>query len=603
MPRIPVSGVQQQGLPSVSLQSGSPTVSSHGSLSAKADQAKWAQVQNLGQAGQNVANSMVVRAEREQAEYDNGFAREKEVGTNDWYRDTFRSQTDTFRGGDASSGGKDGDGMSVYDRMDKLSKDHYKEQTKGMTKDQLRLYQPGYDRARQVYMGKADAYVSQQVDGYKKNQQISQIASREDQAIGAGNDPALVATLQYENEQDLRDFYKGASPELIDEKIQNMFDRVDTGVVDTFLKNGDTAGAWNSFSANKSDMSEKAQKATKIALEAASLKNHSTNAADKIELDTGGDYQAALEAAQNLKGDGQTNVDDLRTETTRLLKSRYNERKQRNEAYRKAKVNQGVEYILNLDSPNRAENLRIAEDYINAGYTGGDRLNLLNKARSINKSGHVVTNSDDWKKLTHLSVNDTPNFTKLNLNDYQLSESDQKSFFKTQETLKKGGNPKTELSWKINQSFLEVNPEYDSKDTDQTGGFSDWKDEINQQVFDAKKDKGRDLTIPEVNEIIQSTQINYKLKEIEDGEIKKNIHKGGFSLGYGPDVSIAKALRDPSGLPDIDDDVLRSDLSERIKNDGNFIVNDTTMRVLGRVLMGGEYTDEMKKLVEPYRIK
>jgi hypothetical protein len=598
MPRIPVysSRVQERTLPATSLQTGSPAIGADtfGANVAESKQFFASQIERVGNAGMSAIN----RATEEQNKYDNALARKKEMETADWARETYREETDTHKLGYAKD---DGEGNSVYDRMNKHFESYYKEKTKGLTKNQIEYYQPGYDQARQAYMAKADAYVAQQVDEFNKSEKASQINHRIDSATEFREDPDKLAQIQFDNEADLRSLFPGAPKAFIDEKIKNGNDLIHSAIVASYLREGNpdsTTKGWRYFKENASQMEEKVKGDLQVQLEKASLNDMATLKADQLEIEY--DYQEGVEKAKSLTAEN-VNDEDLRDATVKLLKSREVARKQLQKQVEDQNFNNAYDFILDVQGDTREAKYVASEKYINDNFRGKDRDTLLSRAKSLHRgAGTQETNLEDYQELASMQMGNKAEFLKINIiRKYgdKLSDGDLKRFINTQEEMK-AGRESYSLEGRITDSAKEIGAGVDTKKPESYKKFRDYKDAIELRVKGIKQSTGKEPTLDDINKIIRDEQVNYKLKGIEGGEVENSRF---WSFGYGVDVEVQKSLEDPTGLPDVEDEKLREELTADIEKDGRFIANDTTIRIYARLKMGGAYTPEIQALANKYR--
>jgi hypothetical protein len=602
MPRIPVyqSNVGSTTIPSQSLQTGTPAISpdTFGASSARANQYISGLIEKTGKAGADVINRQIT----EQEKYDRTLARQYEMETIDWARESYREETDNYKLGAAKD---DGEGKSVYDRMNDKFRDYYQEKTKGMTKQQLAYYQPGYDNARQIYMSKSDAYVAQQVEEFDKGEKVNQIRHREDLALDVRDDDEEIAMIQAENEADIKSLYKGASPALIQEQVQNSNDRIHNGIIASYLRDNthdSLVQAWKYFKENSVEMSAKVREATQTALETASLNEYAETSADKLELEY--DHYEALEKAKKLSNPN-TNDDDLQKMVTSILKSRKAERDQKKRETEDKKFDAAVDFILDAKGATLEEKFRVSEKYINDNFQGKDRYNLLSRIGTLYRgSGTKQDNLEEYQKMVDLMNNNRPAFLKMNINrekGHYFSPGTLKSFIKTQGEWR-SGTESYSIDSRITASAREIGAEMVAKKPETVKQFRVYKDAIDSRINDYKQSTGKNPSIEEINKIIKEEQINYKLRGIKGGELSGS-YRRGISFGYGPDVDIEKALADPLGLPDVKDDFLKEELKKQLEDDGTYMVNDTTIRILARLKLGAQYTPELKELANQYRIK
>lgn len=596
MPRIPVyrNDARENPLPSVNLQSsgGFSTPEAFGSSQARLRGLQAGTIQTVAGGVTNLGLAMAREAKKEQDKYDNAFARQKEMELLDSSREHYTGLTEHYKLGDAKD---PGDGLSVYDRQDIFFQDMYKSQTKKMTKNQRELYQPAFDRARQVYLGKADSYVTRQVDIYEKSQKQSQITYRENEAIDSRDNEEYLAELQVENELDIRSLYQGAPEEFIQEKIKNSNDRIHNNIVASYLRDEETVKAWRYFKENEADMSPKIKADTKTALEKASLKAHAENYADMIELEF--DYQSGLEEAKNIKNK-HVNNEELQTEVTRILKSRETERKQIQKASSDAKYNSALDIIRDAQGDTPEEKERISREYIDANFRGKERDSLINKASSIHKTGKIDTNIDEWEKLVTMSNEDKDKFINVNLNKYQLSDADHKRFFNLQMSLKEDKNPKVALSSQISQSGKVIGLFPDKKDPLLTQRFIDYKNKIIERVTEKETAEDRNLTIREVEEIINEEQIDVVTKGIEEGEVIG----GGFLGLIDPDKTYEESVKrgeENLWIPDINTEQ-ESYFKVLVEKDGVYEPNDFILRLYARRELGYGISPELNQKAQDY---
>jgi hypothetical protein len=605
MPRIPVyqSNVRQTVTPSVSLQTRSASPSAAGVIEARSKQQSGEVLQRFGAQGAAFANTVEQRERREQDKYDNAYSRQKGVSTADWATQYYRNATNTFRGGKAKD---DGNGKSVYDNTGEAFEKYYKETTKDMTPEQLRYYQPQYDSIRSTFMSKADAYVARQVDEYNINEKEASIRSNEDLTLQT-EDPNVIAENIADIELDIRDLYRGQSKPFIDEKVLNSKTRIHGGKIDKYLGLGETTKALEYYKKNSVNMTENAQTLYNEKLEAAALNDHVQHQTDLIEFDMleGVALEENLERADTLSVSGAVD-EELRAGVKKELKARDTERKQVKKQAEDRKYNNAIDFILDVEGPTRESKYQASEKFINANFRGKDRKNLLSMAKSQHRgTGDVVTNLEEYQKLSAMAAGDKDKFLKTNIiRDYghQLSSGDAKSFIKTQEAMRADRGAYS-IDSRITLSAGEIGAQVDPDNKEESSEkFRIYKDSIERRVKDLELKTGKNAGIDEINEIIKDVQLNYKLREVESGELKGDLRRR-ISFGYGPDVDIEKALQDPTGLPDVTDDRLREELAEALAADGQFEVNETTIRLLARIKLGGAYTEELKELIEPYRIK
>lgn len=605
MPRIPVynSNVKEIVSPSVSLQSrgSTATAAEFGAIVGKSRIDDGARFERYGQAGMALSNSVMVREQAEKAKYDNAFAREKEVEVNNTFREWRRDQSSKFKGGDAKG---------MYDKQKKMSKELYKKSSEGMDKDQLRLFNPAFNSASQSAYAWADAYEAKEIDNYYNSQLSSSIIAREDRALSE-EDPWELAKISIDNELDIKSLYKGYSTEYINEKIQNSTDRISAGKIDVYL-DGSTEGttrAWAYYKKHASEMSNKAKEVVLPKLEAASLDNHIKNQTEILEQNENYTYEEKLEKAKTLKVSG-ANDDDLRKGVAKQLRANDIARRQRKQIKDNQKFDDAVDLILDAKGgTNEGTNEEIyqkLEKHIDDNFRGRHREGLLSRIRAkFRGSGSSRTDIGTYIELSEMIRENPENFKGLDIErnyGHLLSDGDTKSFIKIQIALK-NNTPAFSIDSRITNSYNQMGDRVNPRDKETYEPFRLYKNAVETRIKSDEIKLNRNLSTDEIEIIIKDEQLNHKLRKIEAGEIRRTPNQRGWSFGYGPDKDIETVLKDPTGLPDVDDDEVRAQIVKEIADEKEFKVNDFTVRLAARHRLGGKLTKELKEMLLQYKVK
>jgi len=379
------------------------------------------QVEKFGKGISSVATDMANANRIERAKYLKSSVRKMESEDADWWRATYAEQVQTYKGGEAVKGP---DGLSIDERMDKLSKERFAARTSEMQDpDQKDMYTMTHESQRKQFLTQALNYRMQQNEVFEKATLEGAIEQNVQAIIYGKGDDKVIAAQIGQLEQNVKALHKGMPKEYVDVQVQNAKDKAYSAVIAQYLDEHKPEDGWAFFNANKDAMSDPVKADMKLKLEKGSLEVQADLIARQINADrlSGKLTEAeALEQAGSVERDA-TYDPDLRKRTKEILKGIINEERELKKLADDAKYQSGVDYILNLEGSGgtNASKLASAIAYIDKNFEGTKRSTLRSAASSMYgpKGGEVEDTTGAYESARMLAATQPEEFMKLNLHE------------------------------------------------------------------------------------------------------------------------------------------------------------------------------------------
>lgn len=224
------------------------------------------------------------------------------------------------------------------------------------------------------------------------------------------------------------------------------------------------------------------------------------------------DEQSQLSAAEKIEDTDKRDAVYRRIESANIDKRRL-EKQNQDEIQKKF-----YQTILQKEKSNQ----QLSLDDIPSGLSAEQELSCRRYVQQKIKSSAVSTDNRVWEYLYKKQVSDAQNFAQLNLEDYKgyISESEYKSFLKTQEDIKKGGYYTDLNNKKINQAIEDT-----LKSVGANNHFMNWrnldanKDILKSMIAEYESRRGQKISDDKIKSLASS--FGYQAENSKDKTEKK----------------------------------------------------------------------------------
>jgi len=450
-----------------------------------------------------------------------------------------------------------------------------------------------------------DMYAHEQ--GEIRNWAKQETLAKRDNAIQSASinkyDPTQRSTDIQEAVNETREAYAELGEDVVKREVKNTLTAAHTAMIDSFLKDKERdnrvelASAY--FDNHKEQINADVRNSLKDRINREKDTQRYQNKADDIYVknDT---YEGRLEAARKIDS----------AEERQAVLTLLDNMKVRDENAKKLRLNNALNTATN-EMETAVQNDPNWRNAIFAIANKSDpevRPTLLKTARSyIKGEGEIKTDPREYQRIKSLSheefvseniaVNPLISLTdKKRLIDDQNKERETGKFTRSRTTTAKIKEAAEQVGINKPRNASE------SRQQEYNAQFADFANEVEQEINNLEESTGKKITPEEENKIINKKVIEKKLGK--RGEIA---NAGIFNIGRGSNLSYEQAVEKGEAntwLPFVDDEELKQEITDKLIQDGNYKVNDTTIRLYARVYyMGLPPTSELYAEAQKFRNK